>query len=426
MARGSNFYYAGDQGVGASIGESLGRALFGDPEAAAALQQAEDQRALRQAQARQADAHAGLFNSQTAGQNGQNTASNSLGGLIAALSNPPAPAPAIAAPDDPLAALPDVPVADPSAPLRSGLPAVIAALAQSRGENVDLGETIGALTSVLGDDEFARRGAIAQFGKTDKDFALTSGRADEIARQGYDADYRKDTAVASINHATDIPVANVKAGADRDVATINNRDNIDVANIKESGDYDRQGAIDLGSRFGTVTSSVRSAEHNRRVGGVSNSYHLASRGGRAIDIARKPGQSHAQIVAEYRRMGFKVIEALDEGDHTHLALSGGPGAAAKAKAEAKPAQISKADAEVINEEIKRQISAKGLNLLGDASTQITSNAYRRFQETGNPVEAVRQTVDLVSARIEARQAIAAGAPRAAVEADFTRQTGQRL
>src|SRR5688572_1843491 len=40
----------------------------------------------------------------------------------------------------------------------------------------------------------------------------------------------------------------------------------------------------IGSRWGRVTSTYRSPEHNRRVGGVANSYHLR---GRAIDIARR-------------------------------------------------------------------------------------------------------------------------------------------
>jgi hypothetical protein len=426
MARGSNFYYSGDQQLGATIGESLGRALFGDPAAAAAQQQAAAEAALSDARTQQALAAAGYDTSRTADQTFRTDSRRQFSPLAQAFLGPQGvgqPAPSVAVPADPLAALPE---ASPAPQFdRGALGQFIAALAGAN-ENPDIGEAIGALTAITGDDGLARQGAIAQFGKTDKDFALTSERADAIAKQGYDADYRADTAVASINHATDIPVANIKAGADRDVATINGVTDRDVADIKETGDYDRQGAIDLGGAFGQVTSAVRTPERNRQVGGASNSYHLASRGGRAIDIARKPGVTHQQIVAEYRRRGFKVIEALDEGDHTHLALSGGPGVAAKEKAAAKPATISKADTEVINGEIARQLEGKGLNLSPGASTQITSNAYRRFQETGNPVEAVRQTIDLVQARIEARQAIAAGAPRASVEAEFTRQTGQRL
>ncbi|HVF37944.1 MAG TPA: D-Ala-D-Ala carboxypeptidase family metallohydrolase, partial [Sphingomicrobium sp.] len=57
--------------------------------------------------------------------------------------------------------------------------------------------------------------------------------------------------------------------------------------------------------------------HNRRVGGVPNSYHLL---GRAIDIARRPGVSHWQIAAAYRNAGYHLVESLDEGDHSHFAF----------------------------------------------------------------------------------------------------------
>jgi hypothetical protein len=82
------------------------------------------------------------------------------------------------------------------------------------------------------------------------------------------------------------------------------------------------GAISgIGSRWGQVTSTYRSWAHNRRVGGVANSYHLR---GRAIDIARRPGVSHWQIAAAYRAAGYNLLESLDEGDHSHFAF-GGPG-----------------------------------------------------------------------------------------------------
>ncbi len=73
----------------------------------------------------------------------------------------------------------------------------------------------------------------------------------------------------------------------------------------------------IGRRWGTVTSTLRSPAHNRRVGGVANSYHLK---GRAIDIARRPGVSHGQIAAAYRAAGYHLIESLDAGDHSHFAF----------------------------------------------------------------------------------------------------------
>lgn len=73
----------------------------------------------------------------------------------------------------------------------------------------------------------------------------------------------------------------------------------------------------IGARWGQVTSTYRSPAHNRRVGGVANSYHLSNR---AIDIARRPGVSHRQIAEAYRAAGYSLAESLDEGDHSHFAF----------------------------------------------------------------------------------------------------------
>ena len=81
-------------------------------------------------------------------------------------------------------------------------------------------------------------------------------------------------------------------------------------------------AARIGSQLGRVTSMRRSPEHNRRVGGVANSYHLS---GRAIDIARRRGVSHAQIASALRSAGYQLIESLDEGDHSHFAFNFGLG-----------------------------------------------------------------------------------------------------
>jgi hypothetical protein len=94
-----------------------------------------------------------------------------------------------------------------------------------------------------------------------------------------------------------------------------------VDEVMSSGKLTLSSAASLGSHWGRVTSTYRSAEHNREVGGVPNSYHLL---GRAIDIARGPGVNHAMIKAAYQRAGYRLIESLDEGDHSHFAFSFGP------------------------------------------------------------------------------------------------------
>jgi hypothetical protein len=81
-------------------------------------------------------------------------------------------------------------------------------------------------------------------------------------------------------------------------------------------------AARIGGQMGRVTSMLRSAARNRRVGGVANSFHLS---GRAIDIARRPGVSHGQIAAALRNAGYHLIESLDEGDHSHFAFGFGAG-----------------------------------------------------------------------------------------------------
>ena len=76
----------------------------------------------------------------------------------------------------------------------------------------------------------------------------------------------------------------------------------------------------MGAHWGRVTSTLRSAAHNRAVGGVANSWHLK---GRAVDIARRAGVTHAMIAAAFRGAGYHLIESLDEGDHSHFAFSDG-------------------------------------------------------------------------------------------------------
>lgn len=83
---------------------------------------------------------------------------------------------------------------------------------------------------------------------------------------------------------------------------------------------DAASAARLAAVFGTVTSIHRTVERNRLVGGVPNSYHLS---GRAIDVARRPGVTHAQIAATLRNAGYNLVESLDEGDHSHFAFSFG-------------------------------------------------------------------------------------------------------
>jgi len=77
-------------------------------------------------------------------------------------------------------------------------------------------------------------------------------------------------------------------------------------------------AVRIATAYGLITSTYRSVAHNRAVGGVPNSHHLA---GHAIDVVRKPGVTHSQIAAAFRKAGYNLIESLDEGDHSHFAFN---------------------------------------------------------------------------------------------------------
>jgi uncharacterized protein YcbK (DUF882 family) len=62
-----------------------------------------------------------------------------------------------------------------------------------------------------------------------------------------------------------------------------------------------------------VSSTYRTPAHNRRVGGSPTSYHLRRR---AVDVV---GSRHEQTLAVLHARAHGAVEALDEGDHAHLA-----------------------------------------------------------------------------------------------------------
>lgn len=69
-----------------------------------------------------------------------------------------------------------------------------------------------------------------------------------------------------------------------------------------------------------VTSTYRTPEHNRRVGGVPNSFHTR-RDARGNPLARDsvppPGMSMSAYAAELRRLN-PGLEVINEGDHVHI------------------------------------------------------------------------------------------------------------
>lgn len=69
-----------------------------------------------------------------------------------------------------------------------------------------------------------------------------------------------------------------------------------------------------------MTSTYRSPDHNRAVGGVANSYHMrrdASGRPMARDSVPPKGMAMADYVATLRARN-PGLEVLNEGDHAHI------------------------------------------------------------------------------------------------------------
>jgi hypothetical protein len=88
------------------------------------------------------------------------------------------------------------------------------------------------------------------------------------------------------------------------------------------GPHTRQHVLQLLARCPglTVSSTLRTPERNRAVGGVKGSYHLK---GRAADfVGSRRAIEEGARVARSARLGPKCTgpeEVLDEGDHLHVA-----------------------------------------------------------------------------------------------------------
>lgn len=96
-------------------------------------------------------------------------------------------------------------------------------------------------------------------------------------------------------------------------------------------------AVAAVAALGRVTSTRRTAAHNRAVGGVRNSFHLS---GRAIDVVPHRGVRHRDLEAALRRAGLSLIESLDEGDHSHFAFGSGRPASGSAPTAAPKTEVT--------------------------------------------------------------------------------------
>ncbi|NNC47523.1 MAG: hypothetical protein HKO13_03715 [Sphingomonas sp.] len=118
---------------------------------------------------------------------------------------------------------------------------------------------------------------------------------------------------APTQRSTDFGIRTVDGGRMTD-------SNLKIVTPMRDAAFEIDGAVSIARQYGRVTSTFRSPAHNRRVGGARNSYHLRNR---AIDVVLRPGVSHRQVDRAFRAAGFRLVESLNEGDHSHFAFGNG-------------------------------------------------------------------------------------------------------
>lgn len=470
----SPFYYAGDSNLGATIGQSLGRALFGNPQAAMKQQLIRSQMAEQAAQAAEAYSRSAQADEDTRGARIGNDARASLPQQISGmfLHTPAAPA----APADPLAPLPDASAAPaPTAPanvqfdpqtFRNGLPAVVAAMAQAEGKDVKPGEVLNALTAYEGNDEFARRGLVADGRTPGKDFALTPERADQIAQAGYNADLNKATTVEGmrgavtergqdLQHLDRRYATNTESGDRRYAADKSYEGRIGGAEISASGGRvggwsprvdvggdNSNAAVDgkealmsqrLGigmtdkidpSRIPQVFDAIAATEgpvHNNNPGNIKDSpfarnqpgYVGRDANGFAVFNSPQAGrQAGIALLGTYFGRGQNDIQDIVEGLPTKVAK----GSAPKQPSAAEFTQLFGHDVNQngtphhIDGELDKQMAARGLSL--DANTQaiVRNGVLTRIQQGMNPVQAVGDTLNRLHEMALQRAAGRSGGP----------------
>lgn len=416
MPRAGNGFYHDNSALGASIGQSLGRALFGDPELAQQLALRRAQMDNYAANADESRAHAGLYGEQTRGLTTQNDASAGLPEMFKRMFAPPAPA-ASTAPVSPGAAAPAAPSVDDQ--IRAGLPALFAAMGQMEGDKIDPNKMVGGLSAMFGSDELARRGLVAQGQTPGKDFAITPDRADAIRDDEQAADFNKGTAVARVNHATDIPIANIRASTERrgqDIRSSDTRRGQDLTHVDRQTGLSNK-FVPMGPEMVTsvipgarITSGERSVEHNADVGGAEHSYHLPGDGVETYDI-EPTGNFEAAKAAMKAKYGDRLVEAKDEthrpghGPHYHFAVAQERAPTGKASGSSKaPKAISAATQKMLDGELEKQLASRGIAGQPDPGTMASMRGRiaHVFQSSGNAVDAVSETLDRLQRAVAAK------------------------
>lgn len=428
MARQPNQFY---QDPTADIGSSLATALFGNPAAAAKQRDMQAQADARDATADEARAHAQVYRGQSTGLDTTNTANAGLPELFANLYKTTAPIAArapVGLESDDAGEIPAVAGVNADQAMKAGMPALLAAMVQG-GHAANVGGVTQALAAFGGGDEMARRGLVSAGHSPTKDFALTPERADQIAGAEQASKLAQALGVANINHATDIPVAKIRAGADLGVASINNRDKIAVANIAAGSRTDsakiRGGSVALygnnpggindgdfaKSQPGYVGANGRYAQFaSMQQGEAAQKALITSYIARGYDTPAKIAQRYAPAAdgndpAAYaatiaRTLGISVDTKLSPADVDRFqaaqgrAENGAYRPTTKAAAAPKPPKlISPAVRNMLDVELDRQIGSElRMKLSSPALADLRARAATFYQTGGNPSDAVRQAV----------------------------------
>jgi hypothetical protein len=396
----------------APIADGLARALFGDPEAAAAQQQQQREAELLQAQTQRQRSAAGYDDSRTAGVNIQNRASMSLPELFAQM-QPPTVAPSApimegdpgqsAGLDQFLGGLAQQDANqnfDGDAAIRKMLPQLLAATGQMQGDKINPNDMVASLASMFGSDEMARRGMVNQGKTPGEEFALTSGRADEVAQQGYSAKLAEALGVANIQAGSSRYGADSRASASRDVAGIRAGATRYTADAKNSGSFVSDGRSAALSVYPNlqITDNVR--DPNSDLGKANpGSLHNSTRA--AVDSRAIPGMTFDQYVQGYRDKGYEIREAIDEyknpsghatAGHWHVVLGQKKGSNSKASTASKTPKPVPLHA---SKEIKTTV-AEYLKGLGNekfqtprVTTTLIAAVEREYQRTQSVAVAMR-------------------------------------
>jgi hypothetical protein len=154
-----------------------------------------------------------------------------------------------------------------------------------------------------------------------------------------------------------------------------------------------------------VTSRGRTPEHNRRVGGDEDSFHLTTRGARARDFTPPPGMSMGELHQTLRSAYGSGWDVINEGDHVHVEPGSGGGAPAQMAQGGQGAQVGRRSIRVPAAPPKPTKSSRTLSREEAAAKGYPAGAIVQVDSTGKETVTYRppasQTRDAGDAQAQA-------------------------